>query len=397
MERRELPKGWEWKTLGAVADIVRGGSPRPKGDPRFFGGSIPWIMISDINREKGKFISKTRDHVTDEGARRSRFLQIGTLILSNSGTVCVPKILAVDGCIHDGFIAFLDLKTDIDKFYLYYYLDYIRPFVFAENQRGVTQVNLNTNIVKKIPIPIPPLPIQRRIVEILERADALRLLRAQADAETQELLQSVFYEMFGDPVRNEKGWEIVEFKDCYNSIRYGVSSPPIFAEKGIPFLRATNIKNGTILENNLKYVSLEDSKEIEKCFIKEGNVIIVRSGVNTGDCAYIPQKYDGSLAAYDIVIEFNEREQGQFYNYYLSTKFCRSQINLLKRRAAQEHLNIDQISSLKVPVPPHELQQQFANIIRSINSVRELQEKSKRENECFFDGLMTKAFAGELN
>ena len=168
MELEILPKGWKWETLENIATVVRGASPRPKGDPRYFGGSIPWIMISDISREKGKYISKTKDHVTEGGAKLSRLLNTGTLILSNSGTICVPKILAVDGCIHDGFIAFLDLKHDVDKLYLYYYLDKIRPIIMAENQRGVTQVNLNTNIVKKISIPLPPLPEQRRIVARVE-------------------------------------------------------------------------------------------------------------------------------------------------------------------------------------------------------------------------------------
>ena len=106
MTEKELPRGWALTKLGDIIEVVRGASPRPKGDPRYFGGSIPWIMISDISREKGKFISKTRDKVTEEGAKRSRYLESGTLILSNSGTVCVPKILAVDGCIHDGFVAF---------------------------------------------------------------------------------------------------------------------------------------------------------------------------------------------------------------------------------------------------------------------------------------------------
>ena len=78
----EWQKGWVWVKLGEVLEVIRGASPRPKGDPKFFGGSIPWIMISDISKEKGKFISKTRDTVTEVGASKSRYLKAGTLILS---------------------------------------------------------------------------------------------------------------------------------------------------------------------------------------------------------------------------------------------------------------------------------------------------------------------------
>ena len=84
-----------WVKLGDVVDIIRGASPRPKGDPRYFGGEIPWVMISDVTKVPGKYRTKTRDGVTPEGAKKSRLLKAGTLILPNIGTVCVPKILSV--------------------------------------------------------------------------------------------------------------------------------------------------------------------------------------------------------------------------------------------------------------------------------------------------------------
>jgi len=198
MTETELPVGWALTKLGDVIEVIRGASPRPKGDPRYFGGSIPWIMISDISREKGKFISRTRDTVTEEGAKRSRYLESGTLILSNSGTVCVPKILAVDGCIHDGFVAFPNLPDKIDKLFIYHYFDFIRPNIIQENKQGVTQVNLNTNIVKNIIIPFPPYPEQCRIASKIEElfshldagVDALQRAKAQLRRYRQTVLKA---------------------------------------------------------------------------------------------------------------------------------------------------------------------------------------------------------------
>ncbi len=149
-ELPRLPEEWIWAKIGWLTEVIRGASPRPKGDPRYFGGSIPWIMIADISKEAGKYISKTRDTVTEEGAKKSRYLKAGTLILSNSATVCVPKILAVNGCIHDGFVAFPNLTKEMDILYLYYCFEYIRPQVIQENRQGVTQVNLNTDIVRNM-------------------------------------------------------------------------------------------------------------------------------------------------------------------------------------------------------------------------------------------------------
>jgi type I restriction enzyme S subunit len=196
----QLPNGWVWTKLGEIAEVIRGASPRPKGDPRYFGGDIPWIMISDISKEEGKFISKTRDKVTAEGAKKSRYLKTGTLILSNSGTVCVPKILAVDGCIHDGFVAFPNLTGNLELLYLFYYFQHIRRQVINENRQGVTQVNLNTSIVREIAIPLPPFPEQGRIVGKVEELfsfldtglESLRKAKAQLKRYRQAVLKYAF-------------------------------------------------------------------------------------------------------------------------------------------------------------------------------------------------------------
>ena len=196
----ELPEGWMWTRVGELVVVVRGGSPRPKGDPRYFGGNIPWIMISDISREKGKYISKTKDTVTKEGARKSRYLKAGTLILSNSGTVCMPKILAVDGCIHDGFVAFPDISDEMDILYLYYFFDYIRPKIIQENKQGVTQVNLNTNIVRNIIICVSSLAEQHKIVEEIEHrfsvADEVEKVVEQSLKQAERLHQSILKKAF---------------------------------------------------------------------------------------------------------------------------------------------------------------------------------------------------------
>ena len=168
MRNTQYPENWEKIKLGEVMTVIRGASPRPKGDPRYFGGSIPWVKISDITKVPGKYIYETKDHVTEAGAEKSRLLKKGSLILSNSGTVCVPKFLGVDGCIHDGFVSFPDIPEEIYKDFLLEYFNWIRPYVINENRQGITQVNLNTGIVRDFDLPIPPLPEQHRIVAAIE-------------------------------------------------------------------------------------------------------------------------------------------------------------------------------------------------------------------------------------
>lgn len=176
-----LPSGWVEERLGNVMTVIRGASPRPKGDPRYFGGNIPWISIRDITAEPGRYLTRTREGVTEAGAELSRLLPAGTLVLSNSGTVCVPKILSIEGCIHDGFVSFLNVPKGLDLLYLYECFNWMRPDVVSRHRQGMTQVNLNTEIVNNFVLPIAPAKEQLRIVDALDTQltrldDAMRSL-----------------------------------------------------------------------------------------------------------------------------------------------------------------------------------------------------------------------------
>ena len=205
--RWELPESWEWTELGEAMTVIRGASPRPKGDPRYFGGSIPWIMIADVTRAEGKYLMKTRETVTEAGADKSRYLPKGALILSNSGTVCVPKFLGVPGCIHDGFVTFPDIPDCFDQQFLYQFFKHLRPIAIRTYKQGVTQVNLNTEIVRSIPLPIPPEAEQARIVSAIEslqdRSTRARDLLSEVGPLIGQLRQSVLRSAFSGDLTSE--------------------------------------------------------------------------------------------------------------------------------------------------------------------------------------------------
>lgn len=102
----DVPSTWEICPINDLCEVVRGGSPRPMGDPRYFGGDIPFIKISDVTRSDGRYVYESETTVNEEGSKKSRLIKQGSIILSNSGTVCVPVFLGVKACIHDGFVAF---------------------------------------------------------------------------------------------------------------------------------------------------------------------------------------------------------------------------------------------------------------------------------------------------
>lgn len=196
----ELPDSWQKVSLAQICTVIRGGSPRPMGDPRYFGGDIPFIKISDVTKSNGFHVYESETKVNEAGASKSRLLNKGELILSNSGTVCVPVFLGVPACIHDGFVAFEGLSERIHRKLLFYFFKYIRPYIIDKHKQGVTQVNLNTTIVGEIELLLPPENEQHRIVARIEELfseldkgiESLKTAREQLKVYRQALLKHAF-------------------------------------------------------------------------------------------------------------------------------------------------------------------------------------------------------------
>ena len=257
----------------------------------------------------------------------------------------------------------------------------------------VNQAAVRKEDLLALKIPLPPLAEQQRIASLLTRADRLRRLRRHARELSGSLLQSVFLEMFGDPKTNPKGWKVEKIGKHIKNIRYGTGSPPDYQEKGIPFIRATNVKQGTIKLNGLVYISEEDAKKISKCRINAGDLIVVRSGVNSGDCALIPPEYDGAYAAYDLIVEV-PYPTNYFLNIAINSLFGKIIIETLSRRAGQPHVNAEQIESMEFPFPPLPLQEQFAGVVARHESLRRRQAESARQAEGLFQSMLNEAFRG---
>lgn len=168
-----IPEDWSTKKVGEVADVIRGASPRPKGDKRYYGGSVPRLMVEDVTRD-GKYVTPSVDSLTEEGAKLSRPCSKGTLTLVCSGTVGVPSILAVDACIHDGFLGLVRVskKTSID--YLYHFFTTQQEKFNNSATHGGVFTNLTTDGVKEFLIAFPSTYKEQQVIaKTLSDTDAL--------------------------------------------------------------------------------------------------------------------------------------------------------------------------------------------------------------------------------
>jgi type I restriction enzyme S subunit len=172
---------WEVKTLGAVGRVIRGASPRPKGDPRYYGGAVPRLMVQDVTRD-GKWVTPSIDTLTEAGAKLSRPCPAGTLTIVCSGAVGVVSFLAVDACIHDGFLALVDIDESIaKKDFLFHVLTTLREQFERGATHGGVFTNLTTTSIDSFEFKCPSTPEQLRIADCLTSLDDL------IAAETQKL------------------------------------------------------------------------------------------------------------------------------------------------------------------------------------------------------------------
>jgi len=147
----KIPKGWKASSISEIANVTRGASPRPIHD--YMGGTVPWIKIADATSAKGCFIFETKETIKSEGVSKSVSVYPGDLILSNSATCGVPMFVQVEGCIHDGWLLFRNLKG-VSKGYLFHHLSVISEMLIHLAD-GSVQKNLNTKLVGTQSIVLP--------------------------------------------------------------------------------------------------------------------------------------------------------------------------------------------------------------------------------------------------
>lgn len=204
----EIPEHWSWCRLGDISSIVRGGSPRPAGDPKYYDGDIPFLKVGDLTGYEGKYCNTYTHTIKKEGLYKTRYVEANTLMLTNSGaTLGVPRICTFPTTFNDGIAAFLGIDN-LNKEFLFYFLREKSDYFLKEASRGQGQPNLNTDIIGSTLIPLPPLHEQEQIVSKLEElmafCDGLEQSIKESQGYNEKLLQQVLREALqGNTVLNE--------------------------------------------------------------------------------------------------------------------------------------------------------------------------------------------------
>jgi type I restriction enzyme S subunit len=387
--------------LESVFEIARGGSPRPIDDYiTDADDGLNWISIKDASNSD-KYIEKTKLKIKPEGLSKTRQVKPGDFLLTNSMSFGRPYIMKTTGCIHDGWLVLSGNPEKVDSDYFYHLLgsDLLKRR-FSALAAGAVVKNLNIDLVKGVEIPLPPLPEQKRIAAILDKADAIRRKRQQAIQLADDFLRAVFLDMFGDPVTNPKGWPSVKLGEVCgvgSSKRVFVDE---FTDTGVPFYRGTEV--GALGEGQKIQAELFISQE-------HYDDLVSHSGApEVGDLLLPSICHDGRIWKVNHKEQFyfkdgrvlwiklnRELIDSDYLRSYLQRMFL-SNYSAIASGTTFAELKIVNLKAMNILSPPLALQRKFSELVKAISETGKLYANADLEGEDLFSSLAKQAFSGQL-
>ena len=284
-----------------------------------------------------------------------------------------------------------DMRSDIYMEYLYYCL---KHYNFNNVISGSAQPQITRQGMEKIYVTIGSHNEQMDIVDKLKKVENVIGLRKRELKQLDTLVKSRFAEMFGDPIRNPKGWKVVTIGDIVTEVRYGTSKPAVEGGK-YPYLRMNNLTaDGHLDLNDLKYIDISDD-EVEKCVVRKGDVLFNRTNSIdlVGKTAVFDLQDDMVIAGYIIRVRLNEKILPEVLSQYMNLEALKDILRSMAKGAVnQAYINAQELQSFRVYVPDIELQKQFVEMKDQVDKSKSKIQKSLEETQLLFDSLMQKYF-----
>lgn len=391
---------WPRVALGDIFEIARGGSPRPIKDyVTEAEDGLNWIMIGDT-LEGSKYIESTGKKIRPEGLKKSRWVNSGDFLLTNSMSFGRPYILKISGCIHDGWLVLSPRSDQVFPDFFYYLLgSKALKAEFAKRAAGAVVKNLNTKLVQAVQVPLPPLAKQKRIAKILDAADALRAKRRESLAQLDALLESTFLEMFGDPVENSKGWDMRPLAEVTTKIGSGATprgGRDSYKENGISLIRSLNVYDGSFRWTDLAFIDDQQAAKLDNVVVESNDVLLNITGASVARCCLAPESVIPARVNQHVAII---RPKADLLPAFLAALLAslpmkRRLLKIAEAGATRQAITKKQIQELKVLVPPRELQAKFHSVAAGISLQFRLRNDSLTEFDALFGSLQARAFAG---
>ena len=393
---------WEERKLGDLANIVRGASPRPIQDSKWFDkdSDIGWLRISDVTDQNGR-IHHLEQRISKLGQEKTRVLKEPHLLLSIAATVGKPLVNYVKTGVHDGFLIFLN--PSFEREFMFQWLEMFRPNWKKYGQPG-SQVNLNSELVRNQEIPLPSIEEQQKIGSFFKQLDdAIALHQRKLDL-LKEQKKGYLQKMF--PKNGAKvpelrfagfadDWEQRKLGDIYEKIRNAFvgTATPYYVENGHFYLESNNIKDGTINRNTEVYINDEFYKKQKDKWLKTGDLVMVQSG-HVGHTAVIPKDLNNTAAHALIMFQIQKRKTNSYFlNYQLQTASSKQKIDIITTGNTIKHILASEMKNFEVFICSSNEENKIANFFETLDDTIALHQRKLDLLKEQKKGYLQKMFA----
>jgi type I restriction enzyme, S subunit len=387
---------WPLVPLCEIITFRGGGTPRKDND-EYWAKEIPWASVKDF---KDIELEKTKDWISRIGLENSsaNLIPAGHVIVPTRMALGKAAINSIDLAINQDLRALIP-KVELDNRYLLHSFLGLAPEIERQGSgatvKGITQAKLGL-----MKIPLPPLEEQKRIAGILDAADILRAKRREALAKLDDLLQSTFLDMFGDPVTNPKGWEVKTFGETVEKMHQGINTAADkvrYVEVGAPIIQAKHIVADGISLEGVKFLGKSDrEKYFSKYVPKQWDILF--SNIGTIGRSSIFTETKELFFAWNV---FGIRPNHTLVNVFYMKAFLDylETVNFFDRYltgGTVKFVSKKVLGSIMLPLPPLELQRRFAEIVSSVEEQKAKMRKHLEQLDDLFASLQQRAFRGDL-
>jgi len=399
-----LPSNWNIRKLAEVCEKPEYGyTTSAKTD---VAGPL-FVRTTDISNGKINWqsIPFCAEPPTDE---KRYSLQDGDILIARAGSVGASIIVKnPPRAIFASYLIRFRPKKILDPIYAGFFLKSNSFWIqIGSRTSGTTLPGVNATNLSNVQIPVPPLKIQQKIASILEKAESVKEKRKEANRLTDEFLKSAFLEMFGDPVRNPKGWNVKTIEEVAENRKGSIKCGPFGSQlllnelqnKGIPVYGIDNVQMNKFIWAKPKFISEKKFQELKSFAIKADAVLISRTGTVGRACLAPPNIPKSIIGPNLLKVSLNKKILLPIV-LSVALNYCGSVIQSIKNMspgATVPVFNTTNLKSLKLAIPLIEEQQKFANLVQKVEKLKEKQSESENELNNLFNSLMQRAFRGEL-
>lgn len=398
---------WKKIKLENLCHMSSGGTPS-RSNPSFYSGNIPWAKISDIENAKDGVINCTEEHITEEGLNdiNNRIFPKGILLLAMYGSVGKVAFTGVKMSTNQAILGIKILDENVlDYKYLKFWFQTIKEKLLNRAVGGTLQ-NISLGIVKDLQIPLPPLQIQKRIADTLDAADALRRGDQELLKKYDELAQAIFIDMFGDPAKNNKNWEVKKLKELTTKINSG-STPKggsnVYTKSGITFFRSQNVWKNNLIYEDIAFIDEKIHKSMNKSSLKHKDILMTKTGrINTENSSlgraalYLGKDDCANVNGHVYLIRLKEDQIHEYIVHILTTNEYRDIIReVCVGGIDKRQLNKEHIEDFPIIYPPIKSQKEFAEKLKVIDGMRQSARDNLKNSGNLFNNLISKSFKEE--